>query len=332
MCQGQVVPVLKKKPELKAKLLSLVADSLAGEPQSDKRWVCQSLSKLQKHLAEHEQEHISRTSLARLLHEEKIRPKSNVKRLQAKEHPDRDRQFLYLQQQRQAFELAGWPCISVDTKKKELLGLFAKPGKTWCQQATAVYSHDFPSYAEGRVIPYGIYDPSKNVGYVAVGQSADTPEFAVDSMLWWWQNYAKEHYQDAPELLILADGGGSNGHRPRRFKQQLQEKLADALGLSVTVCHYPTGASKWNPIEHRLFSQISATWAATPLTSYELVLDAIRSTTTQTGLKVHATHFDTVYQKGLSVADDDFKALLIDRHDTCPQWNYTIRPRSKSGK
>lgn len=313
-------------------MLVIVEDSIAGEPQTGKRWLCQSLSKIQNHLAETEGLDISRTSLGRLLHEEAIRPKSNVKRLQPKEHPDRDKQFTYLQQQRHAFEVAGWPCISIDTKKKELLGLFAKPGRKWCQQATAVNSHDFPSYAEGRVIPYGIYDVAKNLGYVAVGQSVDTSEFAVDAILWWWQNFAQEYYRGAPELLILADGGGSNGHRPRRFKQQLQEKLTDALGLTVTVCHYPTGASKWNPIEHRLFSQISATWAATPLTSYDIVLDALRSTTTQTGLKVHATLFDTIYEKGLTVSDLDFKALHIDRHHTCPQWNYTIRPRSNSGK
>lgn len=266
------------------------------------------------------------------MHDAKISPKSNIKRLHPKEHPERDKQFCYLQEQRAMFEAAGWPCISVDTKKRELIGLFAKAGTSWCKQASSVNSHDFPSYASGYAIPNGIYDTGQNSGYVAVGQSADTPEFAVDAILWWWQQFGKKHYGAAPELLILADGGGSNGCRPRRWKQQLQEKWADSLGLSVTVCHYPTGASKWNPIEHRLFSQISATWAATPLISYDLVLDAIRSTTTQTGLKVQATLFDTVYQKGLSVSKDDFKTLLLDRHHVCPNWNYTIRPRLDSGK
>lgn len=322
---------MKKKPEARAKILEAVAVELAGEPQSDKCWTLQSLSKIQSQLARSALK-LSRNTLSRVLHQAKISPKSNVKRLHPKAHPDRDKQFVYLERQRAVFEAAGWPCISVDTKKRELIGLFARPGTSWCEQATAVNSHDFPSYALGQAIPYGIYDTRQNSGYVAVGQSSDTPEFAVDALVWWWQRFGKEQYQAAPELLILADGGGSNGCRPRRWKQQLQEKLADNLNLSVTVAHYPTGASKWNPIEHRLFSQISATWAATPLTSYELVLAAIRSTTTQTGLKVQAELFDTIYQKGLSVSDDDFKSLLIEPHECCPNWNYTIRPRCDSGK
>ena len=208
-----------------------------------------------------------------------------------------------------------------------MLGLFYNRGTQWCQQAQSVNTYDFPGYADGHAIPYGIYDMSHNLGYVAVGQSANTPEFAVDAIVWWWQQFGCQLYPDAPELLILADGGGSNGYRPRRWKQQLQEKLADALGLTVTVCHYPTGASKWNPIEHRLFSQISKTWAATPLTSYDVILDGLRSTKTNTGLRVEATLFDIVYEKGLSVTDTEMNLLMIEKHDTCPQWNYTIRPR-----
>lgn len=197
----------------------------------------------------------------------------------------------------------------MDTKKKELLGLFFNRGTQWSRTATAVNTHDFPSYADGRAVPYGIYDVAQNLGYVAVGQSADTPEFAVDAIAWWWQSFGQQLYPDAPELLILADAGGSNGYRPRRWKQQLQVRMADAFDLAVTVCHYPTGASKWNPIEHRLFSQISSTWAGTPLTSYQVVLDALRSTKTTTGLRVQATMFKTAYEKSLSVSDADMKLL-----------------------
>jgi len=309
--------------------MDLVDHEIAGEPQTGKRWLCQSLSKIEQALREQKAIELSRETIRQLLHKQDIRPKSNVKRLHPQPHPDRDRQFEYINRQRTAFCKAGWPCISVDTKKKELLGPFFNRGQHWCHEATEVYTHDFPSYADGRAIPYGIYDVRHNLGYMVVGQSADTPEFAVDAIVWWWQHFGSHLYPDAPELLILADGGGSNGYRPRRWKQQLQEKVADALGLTVTVCHYPTGASKWNPIEHRLFSQVSRTWAGTPLTSYEVILDALRSTTTSTGLRVEATLMDTTYETGLSVTDKEMKLLMIEKHATCPSWNYTIRPRKK---
>jgi hypothetical protein len=309
--------------------MEVIDPDIAGEPQTGKRWVCQSLSKIQQALQEQKAIVLSREKIRCLLNEQKIRPKSNVKRLHPKPHPDRDRQFQYINSQRAAFHKAGWPCISVDTKKKELLGSFFNRGQQWCRTATPVNTHDFPSYAEGKAVPYGIYDTRHNLGYVAVGQSADTPEFAVDAIVWWWQHFGCHLYPNAPELLILADGGGSNGYRPRRWKQQLQEKIADDLGLAVTVSHYPTGASKWNPIEHRLFSQVSRTWAGTPLTSYDVILDGLRSTKTTTGLRVEATLIDTIYETGLSVTDKGMKLLMIEKHSTCPSWNYTIRPRKK---
>lgn len=308
----------------------MVEPAVAGNPQTGQRWVCQSLSKIQEALQAEKEIGLSRETIRGFLNKVKIRPKSNVKRLHPKPHPERDSQFQYLNSQRVAFAKAGWPIISVDTKKKELLGNFFYRGTHWCRQATAVNTHDFASYAQGQAIPYGIYDMGHNLGYVAVGQSADTPELAVDAMAWWWWHFGQPLYPQAPELLILADGGGSNGYRPRRWKQQLQLKVADAFDLAVTVCHYPTGASKWNPIEHRLFSQISHTWAATPLTSTEVVLDGLRTTKTTTGLRVEATLIDTIYQKGLSVTDEEMQLLMIQKHDVCPQWNYTIRPR-KSG-
>jgi hypothetical protein len=257
-----------------------------------------------------------------------IRPKSNVKRLHPKPHSDRDKQFQYISSQVTAFEkLVGLTSAWIP-REKSCWGSLYNRGTQWCQEAQSVNTHDFPSYAHGRAIPYGIYDEVHNLGYVGVGLSADTPEFAVGVIAWWWQQFGQLLFPDAPELLIQADGGGSNGYRSRRWKQQLQVKIADAFGLAVTVCHYPTGASKWNPIEHRLFSQISRTWAGTPLTSYEVILDGLRSTKTSTGLRVEATLFDTIYEKGLSVTDAEMKLLMIEKHDICPNWNYTIRPRN----
>jgi hypothetical protein len=309
----------------------VVDKDVAGNPQTQQRWTCQSLSKIQAGLEEQSTISLSRETLRGLLNDLKIRPKSNVKRLHPKPHPERDRQFEYLNKQRAAFAKAGWPCISVDTKKKELVGNFFNRGRQWCREATAVNSHDFPSYARGQAVPYGLYDVMQNLGYVALGQSADTSELAVDALVWWWSQFGRDFYPTAPELLVLADAGGSNGCRPRLWKQQLQVKLADAFALSVTVCHYPTGASKWNPIEHRLFSQVSRTWAGTPLTSMDVLLDGLRATTTSTGLRVEATLVEAIYHKGLTVTDEEMASLLIEKHAVCPQWNYTIRPRKSGG-
>lgn len=302
---------------------------MAGNPQTGALWICQSLQKLCAALERRFALRLCCETLRRLLKKRRISRKSNVKRLHPKPHPDRDKQFRYIAEQRTRFTQAGLPVISVDTKKKELLGTFLNYGKQWCIKATEVYTHDFPSYADGKAVPYGIYDVTHNRGYVAVGNSADTPEFAVDAIVWWWRNFGCLLYPDASELLILADSGGSNGYRPRRWKQLLQQKMADACGIEVTVCHYPTGASKWNPIEHRLFSQISRTWAGTPLTSHEVVLDALNATTTSTGLTVEAMLFDHSYEKGLSVSDTAMKLLNLDLHAICPKWNYSIRPRKQ---
>jgi hypothetical protein len=270
---------------------------------------------------------LGRETIRRLLKQQKIRPRANRKRLTPKDHPDRDTQFRYIQQQRQYFEALGWPTISVDTKNKELIGPFKQAGTTWSAQVIDVYMHDFPSDALARAVPYGIYDTARNEGYVQVGQSADTPEFAVDAICAWWRDRGQSHYRDAPELLVLADCGGSNGYRSRNWKRQLQEQLADAFGLSVTVCHYPTGASKWNPIEHRLFSEITKTWAGTPLHSFEVLLGCIEETTTETGLTVEAHRVERAYAKGIRVSDEEMASLVVECHATCPRWNYTIRPR-----
>jgi len=216
----------------------------------------------------------------------------------------------------------------VDTKKKELIGHFKNPGRRWCHTAEAVNEHDFEQDALGKAVPYGIYDLVHNRGYLYVGQSADTPQFAVEMIAAWWRAFGRPDFPTADKLLILCDAGGSNGYRPRLWKQQLQELLADQLGLEVTVCHYPTGASKWNPIEHRLFGPISLNWAGHPLCTFETMLALIRGTATETGLKVEAFLVNKVYATGLKVADAVMKSLNLERHAVCPNWNYTIRPRA----
>jgi hypothetical protein len=311
-------------------LMQLVDVELAGDPNSDLRWVRRSLRKLQRAM-QRVGLGLCPHTIGRILSEYKIRPKGNVKHLMPRPHPDRDRQFRHIQTVRKRFEKAGWPIISVDTKKKELVGLFSQRGQVWTHQGTDVYTYDFPSDATEKVNPYGVYDVQKNQGSVYIGLDADTPDFAADAIQRWWREQGRKLYPGASHLLILADGGGSNGYRPRRFKTQVQKKLADAFGLAVTVCHYPPGAAKWNPVEHRLFSQIRQTWAGTPLISLPVVLSAIRSTTTHSGLRVTASVLPGPYPQNLHVSPKEWADLRIRRHKICPQWNYTILPH-KTGK
>jgi hypothetical protein len=253
----------------------------------------------------------------------------NAKKVEARsDHADRDAQFSYIAAQRQAFRDTNLPIISVDTKKKELIGNFKNAGQAWGQVAEAVNAHDFPHDADGRAVPYGIYDLTYNHGSMYVGSSGDTPQFAVDVIARWWADRGRTVFSQADQLLILADAGGSNGCRSRVWKQQVQHQLSDRFGLTVTVCHYPTGCSKWNPIEHRLFSQISLNWAGKPLRTWEVLLGYIRGTTTTTGLTVEAFRQIGVYATGQTVSDAEMEALNLQRHDVCPSWNYTIRPRT----
>jgi hypothetical protein len=238
----------------------------------------------------------------------------------------RNRQFLYIARQRKRFTAQGHPIISVDAKKKEWLGKFKNPGVCWEQEPQPVLDHDFPSDAVGRAIPYGIYDPGKNRGFVAVGTSHETPAFAVDAITLWWNSCGQKTYPQAQELLVLADAGGSNGVRPRAWKYHLQQQLVNAHGLKVTVCHYPPGSSKWNPIEHRLFSQISNNWSGRPLRTYETVLKYIRTTKTQTGLQVNARLLRHLYKKGEKISSQQMQQLVLTNHRTLPAWNYTLTP------
>ena len=311
-------------------LMQLVDPELAGDSSSDLQWVRRSLRKLQRAL-EFVGLGLAPSTISRVLQQYNIRPKANVKHLQPKPHPDRDRQFRHIQAVRRRFETAGFPVLSVDTKKKELIGLFARRGQVWTEQPVEVYTYDFPGDAVAKVVPYGIYDIQKNRGAVYVGLDADTPDFAVDAIVRYWRDFGRRHYPGKSRLLILADGGGSDGYRPRRWKTQLQKKLVDAFGLTVTVCHYPPGAAKWNPVEHRLFSQIQQTWAGLPLVSLSMLLASLRATVTSTGLRVSASLLHGSYPRQLQVTAQQWAALRIQRHHTCPQWNYTILPR-KIGK
>lgn len=273
---------------------------------------------------------ISVPVISRLLQKHRYRLRVNRKTLErTAAHPDRNQQFEYLRQQRNAHQAAGQPTLSLDTKKKELIGNFKNAGRIWGTQPEHVSVHDFPNDALGRAVPYGIYDLQHNRGSVYVGQSADTPEFAVDNVVRWCETHLPHCYPHATSLFLEADSGGSNGARCRHWKQQLQEKVADRFGLTVTVCHYPPGCSKWNPIEHRLFSEISKTWAGCPLRSYDVLLKYLDETKTQTGLRVHAELIHKEYAKGIKVSDEVMTTLNLQTHAVCPQWNYTIAPRSQ---
>lgn len=312
---------------MEAHLLEIVAPETAGNPTNQRKWVRSSLRKLSKRLgrAGHA---VSAPTVARLLRKHDYSLHVNVKEKESGSQPaDRDRQFQYIESQKQAFASRGCPRISVDTKKKELIGDFKNAGQAWGQRPEEVNVHDFLKDAQGRAVPYGIYDLQHNQGAVYVGASADTPEFAVTAIASWWKQIGRATYPHATQLLILADAGGSNGCRLRLWKEQLQTQLSDKLGLSVTVCHYPTGCSKWNPIEHRLFSQISINWAGKPLRTFETLLGYVRGTTTSSGLRVTASRLKGVYQTGKRITNAVFKGLNVETHSVCPRWNYTIHPR-----
>jgi Rhodopirellula transposase DDE domain len=306
--------------------VELVVPETAGDPMSEQKWVRSSLRHLSERL-EHLGHLASPPTVGRLLRKLGYSLRVNVKKQEANgAHPERQQQFEVLESQKGIFQMAGWPIISVDTKKKELIGNFKNAGQAWCQEAEAVNVHDFPHDALVRAVPYGIYEVNGNRGSVYVGSSADTPEFAVAAIARWWEEEGRRRFPQAKKLLILADAGGSNGCRPRSFKQHLQEQVSDRYGLTVTVCHYPTGCSKWNPIEHRLFSQISLNWAGKPLRSLDTMLNAMRGTVTSTGLRVRAALLDGTYAKGQKVSDAQMQQLNIEHDSVCNQWNYTIRP------
>jgi hypothetical protein len=266
--------------------------------------------------------------VARLLKQLGYSLRVNQKKISRVAPPERDEQFVHIKEQRCAFEDEGLPIVSVDTKKKELIGCFKNPGVAWAKTPPAVLDHDFRSDAQALAVPYGILDLRANRGRFLVGTSHDTSAFAVDALVHWWTHEGSRTYPDADHVLVLADNGGSNGSRVRAWKFELQRKLCDPFQIAVTVCHYPSGASKWNPIEHRLFAPVSRNWEARPLDSLETMVKYLRTTTTATGLKVYASLTRRTYPKGVKVSDEAMQRLNLHCHHVLPQWNYTLLPTS----
>jgi hypothetical protein len=308
-------------------LEDLIEGETAGDPMSGRKWLRRDLRQLSQDLQQVGVS-VSHVTVRRLLKAQKYSLKTNRKE-HSESGVERDRQFRYIERVKRLFIQAGHPVISVDAKKKELIGNFKNPGRSWQREAEQVDVHDFPSDAVVKATPYGIYDVIHNLGYVYVGTSADTPAFAVDAIGRWWQRQDRPKFADETKLLILCDAGGSNGYRKRNWKKQLQESLVDPYNLEVMVCHYPTGASKWNLIEHRLFSFISLNWAGIPLRSLKIMLNLIRGTTTNTGLKVYAALIKRTYPTQVKVSDQDMASLNILKRSICPHWNYIIKPRSR---
>jgi hypothetical protein len=266
------------------------------------------------------------TTISRLPRDRDYSLRVNRKRFTGPDHPERDRQFRDIEEWIAIFEGLGQPIISVDAKKKELVGDFKNAGAAWLREPEEVNVYDFLGDAECRATPYGIYDLLGGRGHLRVGTSADTPAFAVEAIGSWWARHGCKRYRGADELLILADGGGGNGHRPRLWKARLQERIADRYGLHVTACHYPTGASKWNPVEHRLFGPVSINWAGQPLRTLETMLGWLRGTQVG-GVGVTASLDRTIYPTGVKVPKEEMRRLNLERHEVCPAWNYTLSPR-----
>jgi hypothetical protein len=312
------------------RIAHLLKHETAGDPMQSLQWTRKTTRNVARELRQLDIR-ISAKTVGRLLKDMGFSLRVNRKNLESgnKNPPPRrvrNRQFKYINKKRKEFAAAGNPVISVDAKKKEKVGNFKNPGDSWQQDPYQVNDHDFPNDAVGMAIPYGIYDTEANRGFVAVGTSHETPAFAVDSVTQWWKRYGRRTYPDTNELLILADCGGSNSARAHAWKYHLQHRLCDPHGLKVTVCHYPPGASKWNPIEHHLFSHISNNWAGKPLESYETVLKYIQTTKTSTGLKVRASLVAKNYEKGEKITATDMKRLALNMHKILPKWNYTLQP------
>ena len=302
-------------------------DDTAGDPISGLKWTRKTTKKISEALKQIDI-HVSRNTVARLLKQMDFRLRVNHKKRSRVCAPDRDNQFRYIKRTRNAFAIRGEPVMSIDSKKRELVGNFKNAGQAWKQKAVETLDHDFPSDAEGVAIPFGLYDTEANRGFVVVGTSRETPAFAVDCLVKWWQMEGQNRYPNTERILILADCGGGNGSRSRVWKARLQSEFCDRYGLKVTVCHYPPGASKWNPVEHRLFSRISSNWEGEPLESYEKILKFIRTTKTDTGLKVRAFLNKKNYPTGGRISDQEMKTLRIRTRTTRPKWNYTISPRN----
>jgi hypothetical protein len=314
-------------PRLMGALARLIEPETRGDPESPLRWTCKSTRTLAAQLTRHKHP-ISHMKVAQLLHEQGYSLQSNRKTEEGGDHPDRDAQFRHINTQVKRALAKGTPVISVDTKKKELVGNYENGGQQWlpAKKPAKVQGHDFPHPDVPRAYPYGVYDLERNTGFVNVGTDHDTGAFAVASIRGWWRHEGRRLYREAKDVLITADGGGSNGSRLRLWKLALQ-KLADQTGLSISVCHFPPGTSKWNKIEHRLFSFISSNWRGEPLRDYETIVKLISRTATAKGLKVTCRLDRRKYPTGRKVTDEEMMHVNLERHKFHGDWNYTIRPR-----
>jgi hypothetical protein len=308
-----------------ALLDELMQADTAGDPMRDTKWSRQDTRSLSQQMSAHGV-CLCPNTVGKLLKDQKYSLRVNRKSIAETQHPDRNRQFELIADFRKRFEDAGHPILSMDTKKKELIGNFSNPGCAWRRKAEEVNAHDFRSHASALASPYGLYEPVVNRGLIVIGLSADTPEFAVDCLDTWIGQFGWAAYPAMKEILLLCDSGGSNGYRPRLWKFGLYQKIARPHGLRVVVCHYPPGTSKWNPIEHRLFSFISLEWAGHPLRSLDIMRQYIEGTTTKTGLKVTALINERQYEKGKTIPAQLLKEIPLSNHSELPAWNYTISP------
>ena len=314
-------------PGLLEALERLIDPATRGDPMSPLRWTCKSTAKLAEELTR--QKHpVSDRTVAMLLKQSGYSLQANRKSREGSSHPDRNAQFEYINRQVRAFQKRQQPVVSVDTKKKELVGEFKNPGEEWQPQGQPqpVNVHDFPDKKLGKAIPYGVYDLAGNEGWVSVGIDHDTAEFACASILRWWNEMGSARFPRATELMITADGGGSNSSRNRLWKKSLQ-CLADELGMTLKICHFPPGTSKWNKIEHRLFCFITKNWRGRPLTTYEVIVNLIASTTTEMGLIVRAALDPRQYETGITVSDEELEHLRLTRAKFHGEWNYSIKPQ-----
>jgi hypothetical protein len=314
-------------PGLLEALERLIDPATRGDPMSPLRWTCKSTAKLAEELTRQNHPVTDRT-VAMLLKQSGYSLQANRKSREGSSHPDRNAQFEYINRQVRAFQKRQQPVVSVDTKKKELVGEFKNPGAEWQPQGQPqpVNVHDFPDKKLGKAIPYGVYDLAGNEGWVSVGIDHDTAEFACASILRWWNEMGSARFPRATELMITADGGGSNSSRNRLWKKSLQ-CLADELGMTLKICHFPPGTSKWNKIEHRLFCFITKNWRGRPLTTYEVIVNLIASTTTKTGLIVRAALDPRQYETGITISDEELEHLRLTRAKFHGEWNYSITPR-----
>jgi hypothetical protein len=324
--------LISASPSLLGDLLALVEPTERGDPMSPLRWTCKGTRRLAKELTSMGHK-ISRTVVGELLNAQKFSLQGNRKTLEGGQSPDRDAQFLHISDRVSKALAEKQPVISVDTKKKELVGDFKNNGREWRPQGSpeTVRVHDFVIPELGRAVPYGVYDLAANAGWVSVGMSADTAEFAVGTIRRWWYEIGRVRYPDTKYLTITADGGGSNGSRVRLWKRELQ-RLSNELGIDIAVHHLPPGTSKWNKIEHRLFSFITMNWRGKPLVSYAVIIALIGATTTEAGLTVRCERDAATYTKGTKVSDTEMDAINIARDEFHGEWNYTIRPNHRSDR